>query len=84
MGLFSVLEGGVSVLLVFLALVSVFSRKIVTSIVFLSVLSMVVVAAFVLLRAPDVAATEAVIGSGLVTFVFVVSIKNLKKEGDSI
>ena len=45
---------------------------------------MVVVAAFVLLRAPDVAATEAVIGSGLVTFVFVVSIKNLKKEGDSI
>ena len=84
MDLFSVLEGGVSVLLVFLALVSVFSRKIVTSIVFLSVLSMVVVAAFALLRAPDVAATEAVIGSGLVTFVFVVSIKNLKKEGDSI
>ncbi len=84
MDLFSVLEGGVSILLVFLALASVFSRKIVTSIVFLSVLSMVAVAAFALLRAPDVAATEAVIGSGLVTFVFVVSIKNLKKEGDSI
>lgn len=84
MDLFSVLESSVSVLLVFLALAAVFSRKLVTSIVFLSVLSMAAVAAFALLRAPDVAITEAVIGSGLVTFIFVVSIKNLKKEGDSI
>lgn len=82
MELFNVLEWGVSILLVFFALAAVISKKLLTGIVFMSVLSMAAVAAFALLRAPDVAVTEAVIGSGLITFIFVASIKGLRKAGE--
>ena len=81
---FNILEWGISILLIFFAIAAVVSKKILTSIVFLSVLSMAAVAAFALLSAPDVAVTEAVIGSGLVTFIFIVSIKGLKKAGDKL
>ena len=84
MELFSVLEGGISLLLIVLALAAVLSKKLVTSIIFLSVLSMAAVVAFAILRAPDVAVTEAVIGSGLITFIFIASIRGLKKAGESI
>jgi len=82
MELFNVLEWGVSILLVFFALAAVISKKLLTGIVFMSVLSMAAVAAFALLRAPDIAVTEAVIGSGLITFIFVASIKGLRKAGE--
>ena len=84
MELFNILEVGISILLVFFALAAVLSKKLLTGIVFLSVLSMAAVAAFALLSAPDVAVTEAVIGSGLVTFIFVASIRGLRKAGDGI
>jgi len=80
----NILEWGVSILLVFFALAAVISKKLLTAIVFLSVLSMAAVAAFALLRAPDVAVTEAVIGSGLVTFIFVASIRGLRKAGEGL
>ena len=35
--------------------------------------------AFVLLKAPDVAITEIVIGSGLITFLFLFTLKTSKK-----
>ena len=38
--------------------------------------------AFVIMRAPDVAITEAVIGSGLVTALFVFTLFSKKKEGE--
>lgn len=84
MEFFNILEWGVSILLVFFALAAVISKKLLTAIVFLSVLSMAAVAAFALLRAPDVAVTEAVIGSGLVTFIFVASIRGLRKAGEGL
>jgi energy-converting hydrogenase B subunit D len=84
MNWFNILEAGVSVLLVAIALAAVLSRKLLTSIIFLSALSMMAVAAFALLSAPDVAVTEAVIGSGLVTFIFVASIRNLGKAGEKL
>lgn len=84
MEFFNILEWGISILLIFLALAAVVSRKLLTSIIFLSVLSMAAVAAFALLSAPDVAVTEAVIGSGLVTFIFVASIRGLRKAGDKL
>ncbi len=80
----NILEWGVSILLIFFALAAVLSKKLITAIVFLSVLSMAAVAAFALLRAPDVAVTEAVIGSGLVTFIFVASIRGLRKAGEGL
>lgn len=84
MEFFNILEWGISILLVIIAVAAVVSKKLLTSIIFLSVLSMAAVAAFALLSAPDVAITEAVIGSGLVTFIFIVSIKGIRKAGDRL
>ena len=84
MNWFNILEAGASVLLVAFALTAVLSKKLLTSIIFLSALSMTAVAGFALLSAPDVAVTEAVIGSGLVTFIFVASIRNLGKAGEKL
>lgn len=72
----------VSVLLIAFALLVVFSKRIINSVIFLSLLSMIAVVAFALYRAPDVAITEAVIGSGLITFIFIITIKSVKKAGD--
>jgi uncharacterized MnhB-related membrane protein len=41
---------------------------------------MLAVVAFVMLKAPDVAITEAVIGSGLVTSLFVFTLLSTRKE----
>ncbi len=84
MSWFNILETGVSVLLVAFALAAVLSGKLLSSVIFLSALSMTAVAGFALLSAPDVAVTEAVIGSGLITFIFVVSIRNLGKAGEKL
>ena len=84
MSWFNILETGVSVLLVAFALAAVLSGKLLSSVIFLSALSMAAVAGFALLSAPDVAVTEAVIGSGLITFIFVVSIRNLGKAGEKL
>lgn len=77
-----IIEIGVAVLLVLFALIAVFSKKPLKSIIFLSILSMTAVVAFALFKAPDVAVTEAVIGSGLVTFIFLITLKSSGKAGD--
>jgi len=51
---------------------------------FLSSLSMLAVIGFVLMKAPDVAVTEAVIGSGLVTSLFVFTLLAVRKVGKKI
>jgi uncharacterized MnhB-related membrane protein len=71
MTLFNILSAFLSVLLIGFALLSLLSKKLIHSVLFLSGLSMLAAVAFVLLKAPDVAMTEAVIGSGLVTALFV-------------
>jgi len=72
----------VGILLIAFALIIVFSNKVINSVIFLSLLSMISVVAFALYKAPDVAITEAVIGSGLITFIFIITIKSVKKAGD--
>ena len=71
----------VSILLIAFALLAVFSKELIKSIIYLSILSMIAVVTFALFRAPDVAITEAVIGSGLVTFIFVITVKSVEKAG---
>ena len=78
----TVLEIFISCLLVVIGVLIVFSKNIVQTIIFLSVLSMIAAVAFVLLKAPDVAVTEVVIGSGLITFLFLFTLKSIKKVGD--
>ena len=69
-----------SVLLLVIAFLAVSEKKLIKSVIFLSALSMLSVVAFVVMRAPDVALTEAVIGSGLVTALFVFTLLSIKKE----
>jgi len=69
-----------SVLLLVIAFLAVTEKKLIKSVIFLSALSMLSVVAFVVMKAPDVALTEAVIGSGLVTALFVFTLLSIKKE----
>ena len=68
--------------MVVLAIVAINAKKKITSVMLLSGVSMLAVVAFVIMRAPDVAITEAVIGSGLVTALFVFTLFYKKKEGE--
>lgn len=73
----------ISVLLVIAGLMIVLSKNIIRTVIFLSLLSMLTAVAFVILKAPDVAVTEVVIGSGLITFLFLATLQSVKKAGDS-
>jgi uncharacterized MnhB-related membrane protein len=72
----------VSVLLVALAFLAINSKSLIKSVMFLSSMSMLAVVGFVLMKAPDVAVTEAVIGSGLVTSLFVFTLLSARKVGN--
>lgn len=78
----NILEIAVSVLLVGLAFLAVSSKSLIKTVLFLSSLSMLSVLAFVIMQAPDVAVTEAVIGSGLVTSLFVFTLLSARKVVD--
>lgn len=82
--LINVLEIIVSILLLLLAFLALSSKSLIKSVMFLSSLSMLSVVAFVLMKAPDVALTEAVIGSGLVTSLFVFTLLATKKVGQKL
>ena len=82
MELINYVEIFISVLLVILALLAINSKTLIKSVMFLSSLSMLSVVGFVLMKAPDVAITEAVIGSGLVTSLFVFTLLAVRKVGE--
>jgi len=71
----------VSVFLLVIAFMAVNAKKLIHSVLYLSALSMISVVAFVLLKAPDVAITEAVIGSGIITALFVFTLLSVEKRG---
>ncbi len=60
--------------IVSVAVYVVFSRSILSAIIAMGVFSMIVSALFVVLRAPDVAMTEAVIGAGLITAFLIIAL----------
>ena len=82
MDLINIVEIIVSVLMLVLAFLAINSKSLVKSVMFLSALSMLAVVGFVLMKAPDVAVTEAVIGSGLVTSLFVFTLLAARKVGN--
>lgn len=67
------------ILLLVIAFFAINSKKLIHSVLFLSGLSMLAVISFVIMKAPDVAITEAVIGSGLVTALFVFTLLSIRK-----
>ena len=82
MGMLDILQIVVGAVMVVLAVVAINAKKKITSVMLLSAVSMLAVVAFVIMHAPDVAITEAVIGSGLVTALFVFTLFYKKKEGE--
>ena len=73
----------ISVILIVLAYLAINSKTLIKGIMLISSLSMMSVIAFVIMRAPDVAVTEAVIGSGLVTSLFVFTLLGVRKVGQA-
>ncbi len=72
----------VSVFLLLIAFFAIHEKKLIKSVIFLSALSMLSVVSYVLMKAPDVALTEAVIGSGLVTSLFIFTLLSIQKKED--
>jgi energy-converting hydrogenase B subunit D len=60
--------------------VVVFANRLITALIGLSLFSMLLTLMYVLLHAPDVALTEAALGVGLSTLVFLIAIR--KTEDD--
>ncbi|MGM0641657.1 MAG: Na(+)/H(+) antiporter subunit B [Thermotogota bacterium] len=69
-------------LMLLFAVLAIESKKLINSVIYMSLMSLLSVVSFIIMRAPDVAITEAVIGSGLVTFLFVITLTQIKKIGD--
>lgn len=73
----------ISVLLVAMALATIFCRSLASAVILLSTLSLFVSLLFVLVAAPDVAITEAAIGSALTTVVFVLALYRTRHAADA-
>ncbi|HBT51342.1 Na(+)/H(+) antiporter subunit B [Petrotoga olearia] len=69
-------------IMILFALMAIESKKLLNSIVFLSITSLLSVVEFIIMKAPDVAITQAVIGSGLMTSIFVFTLMAMKKSGE--
>lgn len=80
MTMFDVISVVIGIIILGLAFLALNSKSLIRAVLFLSGISMLAVVSFVIMRAPDVAITEAVIGSGLVTALFVFTLLSVKKE----
>lgn len=80
MSLTEILQVVVAVLLLVFAFVAVSSKTLIKAVISLSVLSMLAALGFALMKAPDVAITEAVVGSGVVTVLFVFTLLTTKES----
>jgi len=77
MNVFSLITG---VAIVVLALVAIEARRLITSVIMLSAVGLLSVDLFVIMKAPDVAITEASVGAGLTTAIFLLSLRKLKRD----
>lgn len=75
----TIVMGGLVLFLCTVAAYAVFSHVIIHAVVALSVFSITTAVIFVLLQAPDVAMTEAVIGAGLVTAFFILTLNKIEE-----
>ncbi|HSV30848.1 MAG TPA: hydrogenase subunit MbhD domain-containing protein [Atribacteraceae bacterium] len=69
--------------LMLLAVAVVFMRDLLAAAVVFAVYSLIMAIVFTRLKAPDVALTEAAVGAGITTLLFIVSIaKTIRREED--
>ncbi|KUK82144.1 sodium:proton antiporter [Mesotoga sp. Brook.08.105.5.1] len=76
MSVFSFIIG---VVMVGLAIFAIEAKKLLNSVIMLSAMSLLSVILFVIMEAPDVAITEASVGAGLTTAIFLLSLRKLKR-----
>ncbi len=70
----------INILMLLAVIFVVFSKKLIHSLIFLSLFSMLLALKYFTLKAPDVAITEAALGTGLTTLVFLVAIKKTRRK----
>ena len=70
----------IHILMLLATIFVVFSKKLLYCLIFLSLFSMLLALKYLTLRAPDVAITEAALGTGLATVVYLVAIKKTRRR----
>jgi uncharacterized MnhB-related membrane protein len=65
------------------AIIALYQKNLVAAVVSAGVISLVASVIYVILAAPDVAMTEAAIGSALTTLVFLYALSRIRKQGGS-
>jgi len=68
------------IILFTLSLTVILSKKLITGIIALSAFSLISALLFYVLRAPDVAITEAAVGAGVSTVIYLWTIKGTKED----
>lgn len=61
------------------SLLAVHSKDLLFSVIFLAVVSMALAVVFLLLKAPDIAITEAAVNAGLTTLIYVIAIRKTRR-----
>ena len=69
----------ISLILVVAAVLTVHFRDLVAAVIASSVISLVASIYFYLLQAPDVAMTEAAVGVGLTTVIFIITVRKTRR-----
>jgi uncharacterized MnhB-related membrane protein len=80
--IYIILAIGIGVLLIIMAIISILNEKLSIAVIAAGVVSLFASILFLLMSAPDVAMTEAAIGSGLSTLIFFYVLNKIKKYND--
>jgi uncharacterized MnhB-related membrane protein len=80
--IYALLAIGIGVLLIIMAIISILNEKLSIAVIAAGVVSLFASILFLLMSAPDVAMTEAAIGSGLSTLIFFYVLNKIKKYND--
>jgi len=67
----------VGILMIVAGVFAIESKKILDSFILLSLLSLLSVFLFIIMKAPDVAITEAAVGAGLVTAILILALRKI-------
>ncbi len=67
------------ILMILLAIVAVEMKDLLSSVISAGFVSLIASIAFLYLHAPDVSMTEAAIGAGLTTFIFIIAIRKTER-----
>jgi uncharacterized MnhB-related membrane protein len=71
------------IIMIVAALIAIYQKDLLSAIVAAGVISLLASVIYILLAAPDVAMTEAAIGSGLTTIVFLYALNKIRKRKEN-